>query len=104
MSVFSDLATVIAADAFAPVAPIITSTLLDIHANPGVWTNPISAPIKLISLQAQLVATLPTAQNLAIGDITNFLTAFWMKLGADLAAKAAAAQANLVAANPPVKP
>lgn len=95
MSVLSDLATVIGSDAFNAVAPVITATLADIHANPAVWTNPVTAPVKLIAVQAQLVAALPTAQNSAVVDVTAFLTAFWTKLGADLAAKAAAAKASL---------
>lgn len=101
MSTLSDVATVIGSDAFNVVAPIITSTLADIHANPAVWTNPVSAPVKLVAVQAQLVAALPSAQNTTVMDISALLIAVWTKLGADLAAKAAAAQASLATATAP---
>ena len=95
MSTLSDIATVIGSDAFNVVAPIITGTLVDIHANPAVWTNPVSAPVKLMSVQAQLIAALPTMQNIGVMDVSALLIALWTKVGADLAAKAAAAQASL---------
>jgi hypothetical protein len=99
MSVLGDLATVIASDGFSAVAPVITAALADVHANPDQWTSPISAPLKVLKLQADLAGALPGAQNVSVADAAAFLSVFWAKVLADLAAKAAKAKASLTAAN-----
>jgi len=95
MSVLGDIATVVASDGFSEIAPVITAALADIHANPAVWTNPVTAPLKLVKLQADLAAALPNAQNVSVADAAAAVSGLWAKLLADLAAKAAAAQADL---------
>lgn len=95
MSVLGDIATVIASDGFSQIAPVITAALADIHANPGEWTSPISAPLKVMKLQADIAGALPSAQNVSVADAAGMVSGLWSKVLADLAAKAAAAKAAL---------
>lgn len=99
-SVLGDLAIVVASDGFTALAPVITAALADIHANPASWTNPISAPLKVIKLQADLAGALPAAQDVSVADAAAFISGFWSKVLSDLATKAAAAKAGLL--TPPV--
>lgn len=98
MSVLGDIATVIASDGFSQIAPVITAALADIHANPGEWTSPVSAPLKVMKLQADIAGALPGAQNVSVADAAGLVSGLWSKVLADLAAKAAAAKAALPAA------
>lgn len=94
-STLKSLAVIIASDGFTQIAPVITAALADIHANPQSWVNPLTAPLKVVKLEADLAGALPAAENVSIADAADFVAGFWTKILADLATKAAAAKAAL---------
>lgn len=105
MSTLSDFLAVVASDGFSKLAPVITSTLADIQANPHQWTDPLTAPLKVVKFQADLAGALPNAQDVSVADAAGLVSGLWSKVMADLAAKAAAAKAaaaQAVAAAPVV--
>lgn len=80
MSFFSDLVTVLQQDLAKAVLPLLSADLLDVQKNPADYLNPLTAPIKLIKLQADLMSALPTLNAQAVSDVAGLLLTYVQKI------------------------
>ena len=87
-NIFSQLAELVASQAFPPVLSLVTATLADIQTNPQEWVNPASATIKGTAFVANLMATLPAVENAAVPAAAQLVSAIFTTLSAKLVAAA----------------
>lgn len=93
--IFSQLAQLVASEAFPPVLTLVNSTLADIEANPQEWVNPASATVKGTAFVSNLVATLPAIENAAVPAAAQLISAALAAISAKLAAPSALTPASL---------
>jgi hypothetical protein len=84
-SIFAQVALLFTDDVYKAINPVIASTLADIEANPGLWTNPLTAPIKGAAAVAALLGVVPNIEMSAVHDAAALVAAMWTHVGADLA-------------------
>lgn len=80
MSFFSDLGNVLQQDLAKSVLPVLVADLQDVQANPQLYLNPVTNPVKIIKLQADVLNALPTLESGIISDVAGMLVTYVQKL------------------------